>query len=98
MSPIAAETSIARKAKEAIYAMAMEAKYSKDDILSIYLNRAYLGGGAYGAEAAAQRYFSKPASAAPPRGSRDDRGPPDRADLACTDQQYRAQPRRAPMW
>ena len=55
--------SLARKAKEAIFAMAMEVKYSKDQILSIYLNRAYMGGGAYGAEAAAQRYFGKPASA-----------------------------------
>ncbi|UWR22721.1 transglycosylase domain-containing protein [Sulfitobacter sp. S190] len=55
--------SIKRKAKEAVYAMAMEAKYTKDEILSIYLNRAYLGGGAYGAEAAAQRYFGKPAAA-----------------------------------
>ena len=40
----------------------MEAKYTKDEILSIYLNRAYLGGGAYGAEAAAQRYFGKRAA------------------------------------
>jgi len=55
-------TSLQRKAMEAFYAMAMEAKYSKDEILSIYLNRAYMGGGAYGAEAAAQRYFGKPAS------------------------------------
>ena len=54
---------IQRKAKEALYAMAMEAKYTKDDILSIYLNRAYMGGGAYGAEAAAQRFFGKPAAA-----------------------------------
>ena len=54
--------SLARKAKEAVYALAMEAKYSKDEILSIYLNRAYMGGGAYGAEAAAQRYFTKPAA------------------------------------
>jgi membrane peptidoglycan carboxypeptidase len=54
---------VQRKAKEALYAMAMEVKYSKDDILSIYLNRAYMGGGAYGAEAAAQRFFGKPASA-----------------------------------
>lgn len=54
---------IQRKAKEALYAMAMELKYSKKDILSIYLNRAYMGGGAYGAEAAAQRFFGKPASA-----------------------------------
>ena len=54
--------SIKRKAKEAIYSMAMEAKYTKDEILSIYLNRAYMGGGAYGAEAAAQRFFGKPAA------------------------------------
>ena len=54
--------SLQRKAKEAIYALAMEAKYSKDEILSIYLNRAYMGGGAYGAEAAAQRYFGKHAA------------------------------------
>jgi 1A family penicillin-binding protein len=55
--------SLGRKAKEAIYALAMEAKYSKDEILSIYLNRAYMGAGAFGAEAAAQRYFAKPAAA-----------------------------------
>lgn len=55
-----------RKAKEALYAMAMEVKYSKNDILSIYLNRAYMGGGAYGAEAAAQRFFGKPAAAVTP--------------------------------
>ncbi|WP_425097852.1 transglycosylase domain-containing protein [Tropicibacter sp. S64] len=59
-------SSLARKAKEALYAIAMEVKYSKDEILSIYMNRAYMGGGAYGAEAAAQRYFSKPASALNP--------------------------------
>ncbi len=56
------QSSIWRKAKEAIFAMAMEAKYSKDEILSIYMNRAYMGGGAYGAEAAAQRYFGKSAN------------------------------------
>ena len=55
-------SSLSRKAREAIYAMAMEAKYTKDQILSVYLNRAYLGGGAYGAEAAAQRYFGKSAA------------------------------------
>ena len=59
-------TSLQRKAKEAVYAMAMEAKYSKDEILSIYLNRAYMGGGAYGAEAAAQRYFGKSAASLNP--------------------------------
>ncbi|MFD1341611.1 transglycosylase domain-containing protein [Litorisediminicola beolgyonensis] len=59
-------SSLSRKAKEAIYALAMELKYSKDEILSIYLNRAYMGAGAFGAEAAAQRYFAKPASALNP--------------------------------
>lgn len=59
-------SSLTRKAREAIYAMAMEAKYSKDEILSIYLNRAYMGSGAYGAEAASQRYFAKPAAALNP--------------------------------
>lgn len=50
-------TTIARKAIEAVYAMAMEVKFSKDEILTIYLNRAYLGAGSRGFEAAAQRYF-----------------------------------------
>ncbi|MDJ1009119.1 MAG: PBP1A family penicillin-binding protein [Paracoccaceae bacterium] len=55
-------TTIARKAREAIYAMAMELRYSKDEILTIYLNRAYLGAGSRGFEAAAQRYFGKSAN------------------------------------
>ncbi|WP_417268246.1 transglycosylase domain-containing protein [Celeribacter baekdonensis] len=54
--------SLTRKIKEAVYALAMEARYSKDDILSIYMNRAYLGAGANGFEAAAQRYFGKSAA------------------------------------
>ncbi|PRY24460.1 1A family penicillin-binding protein [Aliiruegeria haliotis] len=53
--------SIWRKAKEAIYAMALELKYTKDEILVIYFNRAYLGASARGFEAAAQRYFGIPA-------------------------------------
>jgi len=55
-----------RKVKEAIFAMAMEAKYSKDDILTIYMNRAFLGAGARGFEAASQRYFGKSAAAVSP--------------------------------
>ena len=50
-------TTLWRKIKEAVFAMAMEARYSKDEILTIYLNRVYMGGGARGAEAAAQRFF-----------------------------------------
>ncbi len=59
--------SISRKAKEAVYALAMELKYTKDEILSIYLNRAYMGAGAYGVEAAAQRYFGKAAATVTPQ-------------------------------
>jgi penicillin-binding protein 1A len=49
--------SLTRKLKEVPYALALEAKYSKGDILTIYLNRAYLGASARGFEAASQRYF-----------------------------------------
>ncbi|TCP60048.1 1A family penicillin-binding protein [Rhodovulum bhavnagarense] len=55
-------TTLARKIKEAVFALAMEVKYTKDEILTIYLNRAYLGAGARGFEAAAQRYFGKSAN------------------------------------
>ncbi len=51
-----------RKIKEIPYAIAMEVKYTKADILTIYFNRAYLGAGARGFEAAAQRYFGKSAA------------------------------------
>ena len=60
------ETTIARKVKEAIYALALETRYSKDEILTIYLNRAYLGAGSRGFEAAAQRYFGKSANEVTP--------------------------------
>ncbi|WP_118137508.1 transglycosylase domain-containing protein [Oceanicella sp. SM1341] len=55
------ERTLERKLKEIPIALAMELKYAKDDILSIYLNRVYLGAGTYGFEAAAQRYFGKSA-------------------------------------
>ncbi|MBU2956995.1 transglycosylase domain-containing protein [Paracoccus sp. 1_MG-2023] len=58
--------SLWRKIKEVPFAFAMEAKYGKDDILNIYMNRSYLGGGARGFEAASQRYFNKPASQVKP--------------------------------
>ena len=50
-------TTLGRKVWEAVYALAMEARYTKDEILTIYLNRSYLGAGTRGFEAAAQRYF-----------------------------------------
>ncbi len=55
-----------RKIKEIPFAMAMEFKYSKEEILTIYFNRAYLGAGARGFEAASQRYFGKPAAEVTP--------------------------------
>jgi penicillin-binding protein 1A len=51
-----------RKLKEAILAAHIEQEYSKNDILEMYLNKVYLGGGFYGAEAASRGYFGKPAS------------------------------------
>jgi membrane peptidoglycan carboxypeptidase len=51
-----------RKLRELRYAVALEKRFSKDEILQRYLNIAYFGDGAYGIEAAARRYFSKPAS------------------------------------
>lgn len=56
-----------RKIEEIPYALAMEIKYSKSQILTIYLNRAYLGAGARGFEAAAQRYFGVPAAQVNPQ-------------------------------
>jgi len=55
------ERSLARKVKEALYALWIEARFSKSEILDAYLNRVYLGSGAYGVDAAARRYFAKPA-------------------------------------
>ena len=55
-------SSLWRKVKEVPYSFAMELKYSKDEILGIYMNRSYLGGGARGFEAASERYFGKHAS------------------------------------
>src|SRR5947209_8432084 len=50
-----------RKMQEAVLAVWLERKFSKAEILELYLNRVYFGSGAYGVEAAAQRYFGKPA-------------------------------------
>jgi penicillin-binding protein 1A len=50
-----------RKIQEAILALWLEQTYTKDQILELYLNRVYFGSGAYGVEAAAQKYFGKSA-------------------------------------
>ncbi|MEM7270448.1 MAG: PBP1A family penicillin-binding protein [Pseudomonadota bacterium] len=58
---LSSERTIERKIKEIPVALALELKFAKDEILAIYLNRVYLGAGATGFEAAAQRYFAKSA-------------------------------------
>ncbi len=56
------ERTFTRKMQEALLAFYLEASFSKDDILALYLNRVYFGAGAYGVDAASRRYFNKPAS------------------------------------
>ncbi|HEX2255764.1 MAG TPA: PBP1A family penicillin-binding protein [Afifellaceae bacterium] len=55
------ERSFRRKVQELVLAMWLEARYSKDAILEMYLNRVYFGAGAYGVDAAARRYYDRPA-------------------------------------
>jgi penicillin-binding protein 1A len=55
------ERTASRKIQEAILALWLERNYSKDELLELYLNRVYFGSGAYGVEAAAQRYYGKSA-------------------------------------
>ena len=51
-----------RKMREAVLAMAMESKFSKEQILELYLNKVYFGGGAYGIDSASRKFFSHPAT------------------------------------
>jgi penicillin-binding protein 1A len=55
------ERTLTRKLQEVVLALWLEHKYSKKEILELYLNRVYFGAGAYGIEGAAQRYFGKSA-------------------------------------
>jgi len=55
------ERTMMRKLQEVELALWLERKHSKNEILELYLNRVYFGSGAYGVEAAAQRYFGKSA-------------------------------------
>ncbi|MDQ1330980.1 MAG: penicillin-binding protein [Thermodesulfobacteriota bacterium] len=53
--------SLLRKIKEAILSFQLERRYTKDEIIELYLNQIYFGSGAYGVESAAKLYFGKPA-------------------------------------
>ena len=55
------ERSLSRKIQETLLALWLEHRFTKDQILEIYLNRVYLGAGTYGVDAAAHRYFNKSA-------------------------------------
>lgn len=56
------DRSFVRKVREGILALALEWKFSKDQILELYLNRVYFGGGAYGIDAASRRFFGHSAN------------------------------------
>jgi penicillin-binding protein 1A len=58
---LSSDRTFARKLEEFTLALWLESRLSKADILELYLNRVYLGAGAYGIDAAARRYFRKPA-------------------------------------
>ena len=62
LSHLTSEKTLSRKAEEAALAYEMERQYSKEDILEMYLNYVYFGGGYYGIEAAAEGYFGVHAS------------------------------------
>jgi penicillin-binding protein 1A len=59
---LTSDRTLQRKADELLYAIQLERTYSKSQILGLYLSRIYFGAGAYGLEAASQRYFNKPAA------------------------------------
>ena len=54
--------SLDRKAREAVLALALEWNFSKEEILELYLNKVYFGGGAYGIDSASRKFFSHPAN------------------------------------
>jgi len=59
---LTAEKSLKRKIQEAMLALWLEHRFTKDQILTAYLNRVYLGAGTFGVDAAARTYFGKPAT------------------------------------
>ena len=84
------ERTISRKIQEAILALWLERKYSKDQILELYLNRVYFGSGAYGVEAAARTLLRPWRKNAHPVGSRRSR----RTDESAEQARARPQPGR----
>ncbi len=79
------DRTFARKLDEALIALALEVRLSKDEILELYLNRVYFGAGAYGIAAAAEIYFDRQPEelTLAPIGA--DRRPPQSAEPICPD-------------
>ena len=86
------ERTIERKVKEAFLAMWLETRLSKNEILKLYLDRAYMGGGAYGVDGAAQFYFGKSAKDVNSCRGCDARGPLQSADKICAAYQSAGRP------
>ena len=63
---LSSNRSYGRKVREGVLALALERKFSKDQILELYLNKAYFGGGAYGVDAAARKFFGHSAETLSP--------------------------------
>ncbi|MFN3961054.1 MAG: transglycosylase domain-containing protein [Parvularculaceae bacterium] len=59
---LTSDRTLRRKIQELLLALWLENEFTKDEILTLYLNRVYFGAGAYGVDAASRRYFGKPAS------------------------------------
>ena len=90
------ERTLSRKVQEVALALWLERKFSKTQILDLYLNRVYFGAGAYGIEAAAQRYFSKPATKLTVAEAATLAGPGSLAVAARADAAIPTAPRNAP--
>ena len=87
------ERSLPRKLQELTLAIWLETRLDKDQILTLYLNRVYLGAGAYGVEAASRRYFGKRRARPDPGRGGDAGGPAQGALGAGADQRPRPRPR-----
>ena len=57
---LSSNRTVDRKAREAVLAMALEWRFSKEQLLELYLNKVYFGGGAYGVDSASRKFFSHP--------------------------------------
>ncbi len=92
---LSSERSLERKVKEVFLAFLLEARFSKREILKLYLDRAYLGGGAFGVDAASQYLLRQVGARAEPRRGRHARRPLQGADQVRPQRQHAGRPRRA---